>query len=136
MLNDGTTFEVVDLPGAYSLDPGSPDQQITADILLGRRPDEETPTALICVVDATNLRVHLRFVLEVQRLGIPLIIALNMIDLAERDGTKIDVARLSAELGVPVIPTVAVRRRRARRIARAPARCAGQCRAARQSRGL
>ncbi|KAA5600369.1 ferrous iron transporter B [Blastochloris sulfoviridis] len=109
-LDDGTRFHIVDLPGTYSLDAASRDQEITRDVLLGRRADEAPPNALICVIDATNLRLHLRLVLDVQRLGIPFVVALNMVDLAERNGTRIDIERLSQELGAPVIPTVAVRR--------------------------
>ncbi|ALK09567.1 ferrous iron transporter B [Blastochloris viridis] len=110
VLEDGTRFHIVDLPGTYSLDAASRDQEITREVLLGRRADEAPPNALICVMDATNLRLHLRLVLDVKRLGIPFVVALNMVDLAERNGTRIDVARLSQELGAPVIPTVAVRR--------------------------
>jgi ferrous iron transport protein B len=110
MLEDGTRFHIVDLPGTYSLDAASRDQEITRDVLLGRRADEAPPNALICVMDATNLRLHLRLVLDVKRLGIPFVVALNMVDLAERNGTRIDLKKLSEELGAPVIPTVAVRR--------------------------
>ncbi|NJL50857.1 MAG: ferrous iron transporter B, partial [Blastochloris sp.] len=109
-LDDGTRFHIVDLPGTYSLDAASRDQEITRDVLLGQRADEAPPDALICVMDATNLRLHLRLVLDVKRLGIPFVVALNMVDLAERNGTRIDIARLSQELGAPVVPTVAVRR--------------------------
>jgi ferrous iron transport protein B len=107
---DGRRIEVVDLPGTYSLDPSSPDQEITRDVLLGRQAGETAPEAILCVVDATNLRVHLRFVLELRQLGRPIVVALNMMDLAHRHGIEIDVDRLSRELAVPVVPTVAVRR--------------------------
>ncbi len=107
---DGKRIDVVDLPGAYSLDPASPDQEITRDVLLGRQAGERTPDAILCVVDATNLRVHLRFLLELKRLGRPIVVALNMMDLARRHGIEIDVERLSTELGAPVVPTVAIRR--------------------------
>jgi ferrous iron transport protein B len=110
-LDDGRPLELVDLPGTYSLDPASPDEQVTRDVLFGRQAGERTPSALIVVVDATNLDNHLRFVLQLVALGLPVIVALNMIDMAERDGLVIDIARLSAELGVPVVPTVAVRKR-------------------------
>ncbi|MGK2284788.1 ferrous iron transporter B [Pedomonas sp. V897] len=110
-LADGRTIEMVDLPGAYSLNPRSPDEEVTRRVLLGTQEGEGRPAALVCVVDATNLRNHLRFVLELKRLGLPMVVALNMIDLAERDGIKIDVARLEMLLGVPVVTTVAVRRR-------------------------
>ena len=124
--DDGKLIEVVDLPGAYSLDPSSPDQRITADVLLGRRVGEDMPDAILCVVDATNLRVHLRFVLELKQLGLPLVVALNMMDLAVSHGIEIDVERLAQELGTPVIPTVAVRRSgRAELVRRLPLELAG-----------
>ncbi len=110
-LDDGRPLELVDLPGTYSLDPQSPDEQVTRDVLFGRQAGERTPSALVIVVDATNLDNHLRFVLQLVALGLPTVIALNMVDMAERDGLEIDIARLSAELGVPVVPTVAVRKR-------------------------
>ncbi len=106
----GRRIDIVDLPGAYSLDPISPDQLVTRDVLLGLQAGERTPDAILCVVDATNLRVNLRFLLELKRIGRPMVVALNMMDLAHRHGIEIDVACLSAELGVPVVPTVAVRR--------------------------
>ncbi len=107
---------VVDLPGTYSLDPASPDEAIARGAILGEVAEVEgepprPPDAVLCVVDATSLRSQLRFVLEVMTLGRPVIVALNMVDLAERDGILIDPARLSAALGgVPVIPTIATRR--------------------------
>jgi len=110
-LDDGRPLELVDLPGTYSLDPQSPDEQVTRDVLFGRQEGERTPSALVVVVDATNLDNHLRFVLQLIALKLPTIVALNMIDMATRDGLEIDAARLAAELGVPVIPTVAVRKR-------------------------
>jgi ferrous iron transport protein B len=110
-LDDGRPLELVDLPGTYSLDPQSPDEQVTRDVLFGRQTGERTPSALVVVVDATNLDNHLRFVLQLIALKLPTIVALNMVDMAARDGLEIDAARLAAELGVPVIPTVAVRKR-------------------------
>lgn len=110
-LPDGRMVEVVDLPGTYSLEPRSPDEAVTRDVVLGRQAGERMPDAIVAVIDATNLRNHLRFVLELKRLGRPMLVALNMFDLAERDGLVIDVAALAARLGVPVVPTVAVRRR-------------------------
>ncbi|MEQ8507989.1 MAG: ferrous iron transporter B [Rhodospirillaceae bacterium] len=107
---DGRSIEIVDLPGTYSLTPNSPDEVVTHDALMGTSQIEQAPEAVVCVVDATNLRLHVRFVLELKRLGIPIVIALNMMDLAARDGIEIDPGLLSKELGLPVIPTVAVRR--------------------------
>lgn len=110
-LNDGRPVELVDLPGTYSLEPASPDEAVTRDVVLGSQAGERLPAALIVVVDATNLDNHLRFTLQLIALGMPVVVALNMIDMAERDGLKIDVDRLSRELGVPVVSTVAVRRK-------------------------
>ncbi len=110
-LPDGRVAELVDLPGTYSLSPRSPDEAVTRDMVMGVQAGERRPDAIVAVIDATNLRNHLRFVLELRRLGLPMIVALNMYDLAERDGTRIDVERLSTILGMPVVPTVAVRRR-------------------------
>jgi ferrous iron transport protein B len=110
-LADGRPVELVDLPGAYSLEASSPDEAVTRDVVLGRQEGERLPDALLIVLDATNLDNHLRFALQVIGLGYPTLVALNMVDLARRDGLAIDTARLAAELGVPVIETVAVRRR-------------------------
>ena len=111
MLADGRPVELVDLPGAYSLDPASPDEAVTRDVLLGKQKGERTPDALVIVVDASNLDNHLRFALQLIELGLPTIVALNMVDLAKRDGLELDSKRIEAELGVPVIETVAVRKR-------------------------
>lgn len=108
---DGRPVELVDLPGSYSLEPTSPDEAVTRSVIMGEQQGERKPDAIIIVLDAANLDNHLRFALEVIALGRPVVIALNMMDLAERDGLTLDPAKLEAELGVPVIPTVAVRRR-------------------------
>ncbi|UWE16656.1 ferrous iron transporter B [Herbaspirillum huttiense] len=106
----GRHVRVVDLPGAYSLQSVSPDERVTQAVLAGRYPGEAVPDLIVCVADATNLRLHLRFVLEVRRLGRPMVLALNMMDAAARRGIRIDVAALSQRLGMPVIETIAVRR--------------------------
>jgi len=111
MLADGRPVELVDLPGAYSLDPASPDEAVTRDVLLGRQKGERQPDALLIVLDASNLDNHLRFALQLIELGLPTIVALNMVDLARRDGLELDSHELEKALGVPVIETVAVRRR-------------------------
>ena len=111
MLADGRPVELVDLPGSYSLEPASPDEAVTRDVLLGRQKGERKPDAIIVVLDASNLDNHLRFALQLIELGLPTVVALNMVDLARRDGLELDPARLSRELGIPVIETVAVRRR-------------------------
>jgi ferrous iron transport protein B len=110
-LADGRPVEMVDLPGAYSLDPASPDEAVTRDVLFGRQKGERKPDALVIVLDASNLDNHLRFALQLIELGLPTIVALNMVDLARRDGLELDAGKLEQELGVPVIETVAVRRR-------------------------
>ena len=111
VLNDGRPVELVDLPGTYSLDPSSPDERVTRDVVLGRQEGERLPDALLVVADASNLDNHLRFVLQLKRLGRPMVLAVNMFDMAERDGLKIDTVVLSRELDMPVVATVAVRRR-------------------------
>jgi len=105
----GRSFRVVDLPGAYSLEPATLDEAIARDVVLGRHATEPAPDLLVCVVDATNLRLNLRLVLELKRLGRPMIVALNMSDLAAQRGYTLDRAALERSLGVPVVPTVAVR---------------------------
>ncbi|QIK78738.1 ferrous iron transporter B [Sphingomonas piscis] len=111
VLADGRPVELVDLPGAYSLDPASPDEAVTRDVLLGRQQGERQPDALLIVLDASNLDNHLRFALQLLELGLPTVVALNMVDIAQRDGLELDVRVLEQQLGVPVIETVAVRRR-------------------------
>ncbi|WP_200954342.1 ferrous iron transporter B [Rhizobacter sp. Root1221] len=107
-LSNGRTVSVIDLPGAYSLTPATPDEQVTRDMVMGHRAGEAAPDAIVAVVDATNLPMNLRLVLELKRLGRPMIVSINMMDVARKRGLAIDVARLSAELGVPVVETVAV----------------------------
>ena len=110
-LADGRPLELVDLPGTYSLTPSSPDERVTRDVIMGTQAGERVPAALIIVVDASNLDNHLRFAMELIALGRPVVVALNMYDLALRDGLTIDVPALAQTLGVPVIPTVAVRKK-------------------------
>ncbi len=111
VLPDGRPAELVDLPGTYSLEPASPDEQVTRDVIMGVQAGERRPDGLVIVVDAGNLENHLRFTLELMALGLPTVVALNMVDMAARDGLTLDASILERELGVPVIPTVAVRRR-------------------------
>ena len=103
------TPRVLDLPGAYSLYPRSPDERITADVLAGRAVGERKPDLVVCVVDATSLRRNLRLVLAVLRQGLPVVVALNMSDLADQRGQPVDAATLSAALGVPVVATIGVK---------------------------
>ncbi|MDI1238416.1 MAG: ferrous iron transport protein B [Polaromonas sp.] len=107
-LPDGRELAVMDLPGAYSLSPATADEAVTHDVVMGLREGEQRPDGIIAVVDATNLRMNLRLVLQLRALGRPMVLALNMMDVARARGLQIDIARLSAELGMPVVETVAV----------------------------
>ncbi|MBB3173918.1 ferrous iron transport protein B [Endobacter medicaginis] len=107
---EGRVIRLLDLPGAYSLDATSPDEAVTRDVVLGRHRSEPRPELLVCVVDATNLRLHLRFALELRQLGLPMLLVLNMMDEAERQGLVIDMPGLSAALTMPVVGAVGVRR--------------------------
>ena len=110
----GRHVRVLDLPGAYSLNAISADEAITRDVICGARSDEGRPDLVVCVTDATNLKLNLRMVVEVKRLGVPMVLALNMSDVAKKRGIAIDVAALERELGMPVVETVAVHRDGAR----------------------
>ena len=105
----GRLVRVLDLPGAYSLNALSADEALTRDVVTGLRGDVARPDLLVCVTDATNLRLNLRLVLEARHLGVPIVVALNMSDLAHRRGIRIDRAALERELGMPVVETVGVR---------------------------
>jgi ferrous iron transport protein B len=111
VLPSGEHVELTDLPGSYGLHATSPDEEVTAKVVLGQFAGESAPEVLVVVLDASNLEQHLVFAQEIIALGRPTVVALNMVDLAERDGLILDPAALEAGLGVPVIPTVAVRRR-------------------------
>jgi ferrous iron transport protein B len=106
----GHRVDLIDLPGTYSLRGRSPDEEITRDTVLGRLASEAAPDLLLCVADATNLRVALRLVIELKQVGRPLMLVLNMIDIARRRGIEIDLFKLSKELGAPVVTSTAVRR--------------------------
>jgi ferrous iron transport protein B len=106
----GRQISVVDLPGTYSLRGRSPDEEITRDMVLGRTPGEATPDLVLCVADATNLRLTIRLLLELKNTGRPLMLVLNMFDIATRRGVSVDVPKLSAALGVPVVTSIAVRK--------------------------
>jgi len=107
----GRSMSVLDLPGTYSLRARSPDEEVTRDAVLGRLAGESAPDVIVCVADATNLRLVLRLALELKAVGRPMVLALNMYDIAERQGLRIDLTRLSVEIGVPVVTTTATRRR-------------------------
>jgi ferrous iron transport protein B len=107
----GRTLSVLDLPGTYSLRARSPDEEVTRDAVLGKLVGEAEPDVVVCVADATNLRLVLRLALELKAVGRPMILAVNMFDIAQRQGLRIDLVGLSRELGVPVVTTTATRRR-------------------------
>lgn len=109
-LLSGKPVRVLDLPGVYTLRAKSPDELITRDIVLGHVNDVARPDLFICVADATNLKLHLRMALEIKQLGVPMILAVNMMDIAQRRGFSINLEALSDKLGIPVIGTIAVRR--------------------------
>jgi ferrous iron transport protein B len=105
----GRVYRLIDLPGAYSLEPTSLDEAVARDVVLGRHTSEPPPDLLVCVVDATNLRLNLRLVLELKRIGRPMLVALNMSDVAKQRGYRLNRQALEQAIGVPVIETVAVR---------------------------
>ena len=109
--SEGRTLSVLDLPGTYSLRARSPDEAVTRDAVLGRLAGEQAPDVLVCVADATNLRLVLRLILELKTVGRPMVLALNMYDIAQRQGLRIDLEGLSRELGCPIVTTVATRKR-------------------------
>ncbi|HVX78868.1 MAG TPA: ferrous iron transporter B [Bradyrhizobium sp.] len=106
----GRQVSLVDLPGTYSLRGRSPDEEITRDIVLGRTKGEAVPDLVLCVADSTNLRLTIRLVLELKRTGRPLLLVLNMFDIANRRGVTVDVPKLSEALGIPVVTSIAVRK--------------------------
>ncbi|HUQ10196.1 MAG TPA: ferrous iron transporter B [Steroidobacteraceae bacterium] len=106
---DGSEMRVLDLPGTYSLNPTTLDEAITRDVLLGRVAGESSPDLVVCVVDSVHLPIGLRLALEVKRLGLPMVLALNRMDVAKKRGVHIDLAVLAKELGVAVLPTIAVK---------------------------
>ncbi|WP_374283160.1 ferrous iron transporter B [Novosphingobium sp.] len=110
-LASGEAIELTDLPGSYGLNATSPDEEVTRKVILGELAGELPPQVLVVVLDASNLEQHLVFAQEVIALGRPTVVALNMLDLAERDGLVVDPLALEEALGVPVVPTVAVRRK-------------------------
>jgi ferrous iron transport protein B len=101
---NGISVDLIDLPGTYSLAARSPDEMVAVDLLLGRRPEEPRPDVVLSIVDATNLDRHLYLTSQLLDLGEPVVVAVNMIDAAEAQNIRIDCARLSEQLGVPVVP--------------------------------
>ena len=106
----GRQVSLIDLPGTYSLRGRSPDEEITRDVVLGRAKGETLPELVLCVADATNLRLAIRLVLEMKHTGRPMVLALNMFDIAKRRGVTVNVPALSAALGIPVVTSIAVRK--------------------------
>ncbi|WGU41248.1 ferrous iron transporter B [Phenylobacterium sp. NIBR 498073] len=107
----GRQLMVLDLPGTYSLRARSPDEAVTRDAVLGRLAGEMPPEIVVCVADATNLRLVLRLAMELKQVGRPMVLALNMYDIAQRQGLRIDIEGLSREIGAPIVTTVATRKR-------------------------
>ncbi len=105
----GEPMELLDLPGSYSLQVRSPDEAVARDVLLGRQPGVPRPDVIICVVDASNLERNLYLVAQMLELQIPVVVALNMVDVAEKRGITVDLMALREKLGVPVIPMVATK---------------------------
>ncbi|OIO60776.1 MAG: ferrous iron transport protein B [Verrucomicrobia bacterium CG_4_10_14_3_um_filter_43_23] len=103
----GQPMEIIDLPGAHSLMANSPDEAILKNVLLGRRPNTPKPDRVICVVDASHLERHLYLASQVAELGLPMILVVNMMDVAQRQGKEINIAHLEKAFGIPVIPTEA-----------------------------
>lgn len=109
-LPSGRRAHLIDLPGTYSLRSRSPDERVTRDVVLGELPGEPAPDLLVCVIDATNPRLGLRLAVELRRVGRPMLLVINMMDIARWRGIEIDEARLESELGIPVTSAAAVRR--------------------------
>src|SRR5438105_8666403 len=100
----GQTFAIIDLPGTYSLAPRSPDEMVAVDVILGQQTGESRPDVVVSIVDASNLERNLYLTTQVLELGVPVVVALNMVDVAESQGLKVDAPRLEKQLGVPVVP--------------------------------
>ena len=107
VLPDGKAINVLDLPGTYSLAVQSPDEQVVRDVLLGHMTDTSRPDVVVCIVDASNIERNLYLVSQVQDLGIPVVVALNMMDEVTKQGRTLDPVKLQAVLGLPVVPMVA-----------------------------
>src|SRR5580692_568721 len=103
MTCDGQAFDLIDLPGTYSLAPRSPDEMVAVDVILGAQKGESRPDVVVCIVDASNLDRNLYLTTQALDLGVPVVIALNMTDVAAKHGIRIDVEKLSEQLGVPIV---------------------------------
>lgn len=109
-LPHGGKIRILDLPGTYSLRARSPDEEVTRDVILGHLSDESSPDVIVCVADATNLHLGLRLVLEIKKIGKPVVLALNMMDVALKRGYDVDLDVLSKQIQIPIIPTVAIKK--------------------------
>src|SRR5437773_2426391 len=98
-----TPFDLIDLPGTYSLAPRSPDEMVAVDVILGAQKGESRPDVVVCIVDASNMDRNLYLTTQALELGVPVVVALNMMDVAEHQGIRIDVGQLSQQLGVSVV---------------------------------
>src|SRR5262245_46897185 len=126
MKHDGQDFEVIDLPGTYSLAPRSPDEMLAVDLILGRQGSGSALDVVVVIVDASNLERNLYLATQIMELVVPVVIALNMIDLAEGQGIRIDAPLLEKRLGVPVVPIQANKGRGLEQLKQAIARTVGQ----------
>src|SRR5947209_3276572 len=122
----GQVFDLIDLPGTYSLAPRSPDEMVAVDLILGQQPGEPQPDVVVAIVDASNLERNLYLATQTMELGVPLVVALNMMDLAESHGMRIDTERLSRQLGVPVVPIQANKGKGLDRLRKVIAQAAGE----------
>src|SRR5438270_10790500 len=100
----GQVFDLIDLPGTYSLAPRSPDEMVAVDLILGQQPGEAQPDVVVAIVDASNLERNLYLLTQTLELGVPIVLALNLVDVAQRHGIQLDVPRLARQLGVPLVP--------------------------------
>src|SRR5256885_7836555 len=107
----GRRFELIDLPGTYSLAPRSPDEMVAVDLVLGQQKGEARPDVLVAIVDASNLERNLYLTTQLLEVGISVVVALNMVDVAEGQGLRVDAERLARRLGVRVVPIQANRKR-------------------------
>src|SRR5713226_2058733 len=106
---NGTSFDLIDLPGTYSLAARSPDEMVAVDLLLGHRPEEPRPDVILAIVDASNLERHLYLTTQLLELDTPIVVALNMVDVAAGQGIRVDAKKLEQQLGLPVVPIQANR---------------------------
>jgi ferrous iron transport protein B len=123
---DGEVYDIVDLPGTYSLAPKSPDEMLAVDLILGQQGTESGPDVVVVIVDASNLERNLYLTTQVMELGVPVVIALNMIDLAEGQGIRVNTQLLETRLGVPVIPIQANKSRGLERLKQAISKTIGR----------